>query len=339
MARTGVGQDYGVVGEFYNRRLTVKLSYFENSEEYVRTASPLTSPINQLLGRNAAFDAAGDGRNRRSISDVIGSDYLSQKTTGYEFEMVGYLFSRSVRVLANVDTNKVSQFDRYPLSLGFLAANSSSFTDVLRDAGGTLDTTRSVNGSPSVAVVNPAVTAAIASEHTNAVIDYNNIWTQAGTVVNDRALVSEKKMVVNFAISYEFQESFARGLRLGLNGQWKGNNHVGYRTADTLLDSSGNPALVYPSSAFNGNAVYVDLPLEISGNAAYRWRLKGGRQVDVNLRIRNLLSRQAVFYAGGNNIARPPNGDFSKVNRVGVPSRLGGFQVPISFQLTTAISF
>jgi hypothetical protein len=336
--RSGKGWDFAVMWELWDRQLTIKTTYYRNEENNVRIDPPIKSPINSLLSRNAATDPTTDGRNIQGISDIVGTDYQSQKTSGLELEVVGRI-TKNWRVLANVGTNKVVTFDRYTLARQFLAENTEAYVRVLQDAGGMLDTTQRPNGAPGLAVINPAVTPAIAAERGNAITDFNNIWTQAAVVNNDRPLTSEDTLVYNASTDYTFSTTFLKGLRLGVSSQWKGRQFVGYRTADTIVDSTGAVILEYPQGAADSNAVYFRMPVDVSASASYRWKLKNRREIDFTLRVRNLLNGQAVYYAGGNIIARPPGGDLTAANRDSVPARLGGFQVPISFQLTTTLKF
>lgn len=336
--RTGKGWDFAVMWELFDRQLTIKTTYFKNEENRVRIDPPIKGPINSLLSRNAANDATTDGRNRQGISDIVGTDYQSQKTSGFELEVTGRI-TKNWRILANAGTNKVVTFDRYTQARQFLADNSEAYVRVLQDAGGRLNTSVRPNGAPGVAEADPNITPLIPAERTNAVNDFNNIWIQAGVINNDRPLTSEDSVVFNLSTDYTIPYTFLKGLRVGVSSQWKGRQFVGYRTADTIVDSSGAVVLQYPDGAADSNAVYFKMPMDVSANAHYRWKLKDRREIDFTLRIRNLLNGQAVYYGGSNLIARPPNGDLTAPNRTSVPARLGGFQVPISVQLTTALKF
>lgn len=336
--REGRGRDLAIRAEFFERRLAVKLSHFVNEEEFVRIDPPIKSPINGLLSRNSASDPTTDGRNQRGVSDIIGTDYQSQKTSGFELEIVGKI-TRNWRILANVGTNEVVTFDRYPLALDFLRGNSDLFVQVLQDAGGMLDTSQHPNGAPGVAVVNPAVTPAIASERTNAITDFNNIWTQAGVILNDRPLATENGLVVNLNTDYTIQSGLARGLRVGVAAQWKGDQFIGYRTGDTIVDSAGNVVLAYPEGATDDNRIFFKMPIDVSLTAAYRWKLKDRREIECSLVVRNVLDRDATFYAGSSEALRPTDGDMNSRTRTGVAGRLGGFQVPRNLLFTTTLRF
>ena len=336
--RVGKGEDLSGLVELFGRRLAIKLTYFNNEEQHVRVDPPIKAPINSLLSRNAASDPTTDGRNLRSVSDIVGTDYQSQKTYGWEFEVTGRI-TKNWRILANVATNQVLTFNRYPLSLAFLKENSDAFVQVLQDAGGMLDTTQHPNGAPGVAIVNPAVTAAIPSERTGAVSDFNNIWTQAGVILNDKPLKTEDGMVVNLNTDYTFDRTFLKGFRFGAAVQWKGKQFVGYSTGDTTVDSSGNLVLVNPNGASNDNRIFFRMPVDVTATAGYRWRWRKGREIEFSLVVRNLMNGDAVYYAGSAVALRPVNGDVTSPARVSVPGRLGGFQVPRNYLLTTTIKF
>lgn len=336
--REGKGMDLALRSELLQRRLALKLTYFSNAEQNVRIDPPIKGPINSLLSRNAATDATTDGRNLRGVGDIVGTDYQSQKTWGWEFEVTGK-FTKNWRILANVATNQVQTFNRYPQALKFLNENSDLFVQVLQDAGGMLDTTQHPNGAPGVAVVNPAITAAIPSERTNAVTDFNNIWTQAGVILNDRPLKTEDGVVINLNTDYTFDRTILKGLRIGTAVQWKGDQFIGYRTGDTVVDSSGNLVLVNPAGASDDNRIFFKMPVEVIATAGYRWKFKNRREIEFSLVVRNVLGGNAVYYAGSSTALRPPDGDVTNRSRESVPGRLGGFQVPRSYLLTTTVRF
>ena len=338
VAQTGYGYDGGLRFNFFKGRLTVNTNYFFNQEDHQRVAPPITTSINNLLSRNAATDGSLDGRNDRGLPDIFGQDYQSAKTSGVELEVVGNL-ARGWRVMLNVGTARVFTFKRYPQTKAFVPENADAYRQVLEDAGGRLDTTRHPNGAPGLAVVNPAVTAALPAEQTNAVIDYNNIWANYALVTGDQPAQGQDRITVNVFSDYTVQSGALRGLRLGLGAQAPGRNYVGSRSADTIVDPA-NPARAIDDPAVDQTTpVYVKRPTIVTATLGYtlrpaNWR---GRSLAFQLVVKNLLNDQTVVYQGLDVVARPPNGDFSKPNRVTIAPRNGVYTEPVSVRFSTTL--
>lgn len=349
--QTGRGYEYSVRFNVLRDRLSVKVGYFDNVEKHRRVAGLVTSTINSLYSRNRFDDATAEGRNQRGIPDVFGTDYESAKNTGYEVEVTGRL-TRSLRISASLGTGEVNVFDQYPLTKTFVPANADPFKQVLEDAGGMLTGGAQSNGAPGLAVANPAITPANLSERDNAVTNYNAIWTLFQTATSNTILPGAKRTTVNVYADYTFQTGKLKGLRVGLGGQYRGDNFIGYRTADTIPNPAYNPAL--PVSATNPAAiddpnlgtadrVFVKQPFVATMTLGYTvklrsgWRRLEGKELVFQLRIKNLLNNQQVVYQDEGVIARPPNGDYTQPNRVSVPVRIGSFTEPTSYLLTTTL--
>ncbi|WP_414660373.1 hypothetical protein [Horticoccus sp. 23ND18S-11] len=344
MPQEGWGFDSGLRFTFFRGRLTVNANYFYNVEEHQRTDPPVKGSINGLLARNSADDGATDGRNVRGIPDVFGTDYQSQKNKGLELEVIGQI-ARGWRMMLNVGTGRVDTFDRWPLAKAFVLENADIYRQVLEDAGGRLDTTQkpsSAPHAPGLAVVNPAVTPAIAAERTNAINDYNNIWTNYELILGDVPFPGTNRLTANLFSDYTVQSGRFRGLRIGLGYQYRGRNFIGYRTADTIVSPTNPNLAIDDPDAGTNTPMYVKIPGIATATFGYTWRPKGwkrldGKEVAFQLRIRNLFNNQQVVYQDEGVQARPPNGDFSKPNRVSVPVRIGQFTEPISFLFTTTL--
>jgi hypothetical protein len=127
---------------------------------------------------------------------------------------------------------------------------------------------------------------------------------------------------------------------------------AGYRAGDTLANPNFDPNL--PVTAGNlrwiddpavdaNTPVWIKQPLEVMGTLGYSWRLKSGprfiqgKEIQFNLIVRNLLNRQRVIAQDEGVSLRNPSGDFSSPVRTAVPGRIGMFQRPINFELTTTL--
>ncbi|HRE81237.1 MAG TPA: hypothetical protein PLN52_09330 [Opitutaceae bacterium] len=339
---TGVGYDGGLRFRFFQDRLTFNTSYFYNQEDHQRIAPPTTASINNLLSRNAATDPSPDGRNIQGLPDIFGTDYQSAKTSGVEFEIVGKI-TRGWRVMFNLGTAEVFTYNRYPMAKTFVPENADFYRQVLEDAGGRLDTTQRPNGAPGLAVINPNVTAAIASEQSNAVIDYNNIWANYATVQSTGQAQGNNRVTINTYSDYTIQTGRLKGLRFGLGLQVRGRDYVGSRSADTIVDPNNPLRAIDDPTVGQEDAIYAKRPPIVTATFGYSLRLKNGwrvlqnKEMTFQLTIRNLLNDQSVVYNGYDVIGRPPNGDFTQPNRISVTPRNSVYTEPISFLFTTSL--
>ena len=340
VAQTGFGYDAGLRFNFFNRRLTINTNYFFNQEDNQRVNSLVTNSVNGLLARNAAADPSTDGRNNRGIPDIFGQDYQSAKTSGVELEVVGNI-ARGWRTMLNVGTASVFTFKRFPQTKIFVPENADLYRQVLEDAGGQLDTAQKPNGAPGLAVANTAITAAVPSEQTNAVIDYNNIWANFANVVGDQPAQGQDRITVNVFSDYTLQGGYFRGLRLGLGAQAPGRNYVGSRSADTIVDPANPNRAIDDPTVDQTTPVYVKRPTVVTATLGYTMKMNrwSARTVTFQLVVKNLLNDQTLVYQGLDVVARPPGGDFTKPNRVTVAPRNGVYTEPLSIRFTTTLTF
>jgi hypothetical protein len=344
--QTGTGYDTGLRFKFFGGRLTANTNYYFNTQNHVRVGSPLTSPINSLLGRNASTDGGLGSRNNLGIPDIFGVDYASQRNSGGELELVATLKS-GLRVSLNVGSGKVVTFDRYPLSKPFLAERADQYKQVLEAAGGRLDTARknpAAPNAPGLAVVNSAVAAAIPGEQTGAVNDYNNLWSQYEVVLNDAPFVGSRRITANVFGDYTIQTGSLRGLRIGLGAQYRGDIVSGYRTGDSKIDSGGNVVPVYGAQTGVLYPVYSKQPLNTVASLGYSlkprgafWRGLEGKQLLFQLNVNNLLNKQGVFFQDDRVTLRPANGDLAQRTRESVADKNAIYQQPVSFIFTTTL--
>ena len=339
---TGRGYDGGLRFRFFDDRLTVNANYFYNREDHQRVDPAVKTSINALMSRNAASDSSLDGRNVQGLPDIFGTDYQSVKTSGVELEVVGRI-ARGWRLMFNLGTAKVFTFNRWPQAKTLVPENADRYRQVLEDAGGRLDTAQHPNGAPGLAVVNSTVTAAIGSEQTGAVNDYNNIWANYALILNDRPILGQDRMSVNMFSDYTVQSGKLKGLRVGLGGQFAGNYYVGSRNADTIVDPANPTRAIDDPAVSEATPIYSRRPWIFTATLGYSVRLKGGwkrlegKELSFQMVIRNLLNNQSIVYNGLDVIARPPNGDFTKPNRVSITPRNYIYTEPTSILFTTTL--
>lgn len=238
-------------------------------------------------------------------------------------------------------------YDRYPLSKILLPERAAQYRQVLEAAGGRLDTTLknpAAPNAPGLAVVNTAVTAAIPSEQTNAVNDYNNIWAQFENVLIDRPFIGSRRITSNLFGDYTLQTGRLKGLRIGAGVQYRGDIVSGYRTGDSVVNSAGAVVPLY--GAQNGllYPVYSKQPLNTVASLAYSLKLRGGlwrrlegKQMLFQLNVNNVLNKQGVFYQDDRVTLRAPNGDLTQRTRESVADKNAIYQQPVGFIFTTTL--
>jgi outer membrane receptor protein involved in Fe transport len=338
---TGLGYDGGLRFHLFGDRLTFNTSYFFNRENFQRTTPPVTTAINNLLSRNVATDPSTDGRNTLGLPAIFGTDYQSLKTSGVELEIVGKI-TRGWRLMFNLGTASVFTFNRWPQSKPFVDQNADFYRQVLVDAGGRLDTSQHPNGAPGLAVINSAVIAAIPAEQTNAVLDYNNIWANYSLVTGDLPVAGVNRRTVNVFSDYTIQTGTFKGLRVGVGARDRGSIYIMSRSADTIVNPANPTAAIDDPAVSQTTPVYAKYPIIMNGTLGYTVRLKGwgrldGKELVCQLAIQNLMDTRRPVYSGTQGSVRPPDGDYSKPNRIAVPSRVYELTEPRSLMLTTTL--
>ncbi len=343
--QVGKGFDGTLRFRLPNGGLSANIGYYFSSEDKRATNSLINGSINGLYGRNAATDSAIGSRNNLGLVDLFGVDYESRRNSGVEFEIVGAL-KNGLRLIFNGSYGGITTFNRYPLSKAYVTENAATFLKVLEAAGGRLDPTLKNPGSPNapgLAVVNSAITAAINSEQIGAVNDYNNLWVQYENVLNNAPVKGDKRITSNIFADYTIRSGRARGLRIGLGVQYRGDIVAGYRTGDSVVDPTTGLVVAKYGTAGLQYPIYTAQPLNSVANLGYSMRLNrgwgwfAGKQVSFQLNIRNLLNQQKVFYQGDTVVPRAPGGDFSIPYRTSVPSKIALYQEPISAIFTTTL--
>lgn len=361
----GVGYDGAITLTLFRESalggIDITPRYYYNRKENRLGAPPTSGPINSLMGRNDYTDGTANSRNQLGYTDVLGQDYFATLNTGYEIEFSGRV-TRGWRITGSLGTAKAKDYDRWNNAQAYVLSRANEFKQVLERAGGIVDTTQKNSTAPSapgLAIANPAlpdtaITAAggSASERANAVIDYNNIWTQFDTIPFIVDTIGTKKLTWKILSDYTVQEGRLRGLRIGFNANFVDQNLAGYRSGDTVANPAYNSAL--PISATNlpymddpnvnqNTPVWFKQPFEIGASLGYSMRLKSGwriiqgKDISFNLIMRNVLNWQHIIRQDTGLALRPPGGDLSSPYRVAVPSRIGSFQRPFSLEFTTTL--
>jgi hypothetical protein len=353
----GLAYEAAMAFSFFNGRLDVLPRYYFNRRENRLGTPPTTTPINNLMNRNDYTDGGTSGRNTLGFPDVVGQDYFATKNTGVEVEMSGRV-TRGWRVSASFGTSQNVDYDRWKNTAAYVLGRKDEFRQVLERAGGIVDTTQknpTAPSAPGLAIANPSLpnsAIAILSERDNAIIDYNNIWTQYDLLSTLPNTVGDKKRNVKILTDYTIQTGALKGLRFGVAWNFVNGVLAGYRSADTIANPAYNPAL--PTSAINrpwiddpkvgpNDPIYVKQPTEFTVTVGYSrklrstYRLLNGSELILNFIVRNALDTHNIIRQDTGLALRPPGGDLSLPYRTSVPSRVAQFQRPINVELTTTL--
>ncbi len=341
---TSKGIDLGVRLNLLGGKLSSSLNYYRSTEVNAVTGTPAGSQgnFNTIFQANAIGDLSANGRNIRGFADLplVLRDTIRRKASGFELDTTANL-TRQWRLLANVSIAKPLQDNAVPLSIAYYKQTEQSFIQILNDAGVI------VNPTTKVATVDNTVPSTIASPNANAAATaWNDIQTTflRNLVTGPRIITGSNRITGNLFTDYTFRKGWLKDVRLGIGANYRDQQAVGYRGADTIQDPN-NPALAIDDPTVDAyTPVYADAFINGTATLAYTWKLKQGRRVAFNLRVDNLFSDREVRYfvnggsGTGGTLQRPRNGDVSSPARVATPS-LFSYPTPLNWTLSARIDF
>jgi len=368
----GVAYDVAMTFSLFHDRLAVTPRYYFNRRERALTGSPAGTAINNLTDIRAWNETYPGQRNPFNYPGVNGSDYFSQYNDGYELEVAGAI-TRGWRLSASLGTARIVDYNRWPLTQGYIKARANEFKQVLEAAGGMIDTTqkpkngtRTVDAAPGLAVANPAVTDAMIQAvtlidgtkgnpqlRTNAINNYNNIWVNYDIVNTQTEALGLRRLSAKLVTDYTVQTGALKGFRYGAAIYYVDRDRAGVRGGDTIPNPNYNASL--PVTSTNrpwvddpnvdaSTNIWVPRPFEITGMFGYTRRLRtggwlNGKELQLQLNIKNILNRRAIFWQDDGVTLRPPNGDITAPNRVAVPGRVAQYERPINYEFTATLKF
>ncbi|PTY04989.1 hypothetical protein DB347_20075 [Opitutaceae bacterium EW11] len=362
---TGVAYEAAVTFSLFQDRLSFTPRYYFNRKDNRLGDPPTTTPFNDLMGRRPWNDPNPSSRNSFGYTNVLGGDYFSTKNDGVEFEVAGEIV-RGWRLMGNFGTAQLVDYNRWKNTRAYILSRKNEMLEVLKAAGGAIDTTQrptnaghDIADAPGVAIADPNVTdAMITAAHGdtnvryNAVQNYNNIWVQYDNINLLKDTVGLKRMKINIYTDYTFQTGTLKGLRLGLGWQYVDQDRAGYRSGDTVANpnfdaskpvSSTNRPWMDDAAVDINTPIWTKRPSEFMASVGYtmrlhsRWRVIEGKELELQLNVHNLLNSRNTYYQDDGVALRPPDGDYTKPNRVAVPTRIAQFQDPINFELTATL--
>ncbi len=328
------GTDYGLRMELFKNdegrpRLDLNFTYYEAEEINVIDGSNFGSMnFNTLITANVVGDQDPTGTNIQGVAALptLIRDSLSRKAQGFEVE-IAYNPTKAIRLTGNYSKPKTGTSNRFPDFLGYIAANSAVFKQILLDAGGLVDASNVASVDTSIPINNRSSDVQAAVNAYNNIFEFQNEWTGIAAVIDDSQARG------NLFADYTFQSGWLKRLRVGAGVQYFGKNSIGNRANDSIVDPA-NPAKAIDDPAVDGtDVIYRPAYSYVTGTLAYSWKWRE-RDFQANLVVRNLLNERGPLYL--NTARRPKGGDYTSPARETVPN---GFALhrPISFQLSLTV--
>lgn len=155
------------------------------------------------------------------------------------------------------------------------------------------------------------------------------------TVLGSQRVARSTPYSGNVYSDYRFDSGALKALRVGFGIQYRGKQVIGFRGADTIVDST-NPTKAIDDPRVDAYTV-VWAKAYYLGTMTLGYPVKiAGRKVDLNLSVSNLFNYRGVQYIG--TTMRPPNGNVLDPSRVATPSTYS-IVAPRGFRLSLRYAF
>jgi hypothetical protein len=189
-----------------------------------------------------------------------------------------------------------------------------------------------------------------ASDRTAAVNAYNQIWIDLAANDSQTEGVGLSRASAKLVVDYSFRSGWLKGFRAGFAAFYVQRDRAGFYSGDIVNNPSYNPNVV-PSttnspwtSASTGANVWTPRPFYIDGLFGYKFRVRGyglldGRDVELQLNVKNLWNKYDVYYQDDGVALRAPNGNLASFNRVSTPSRIASYKLPVNYEFTATVKF
>ena len=325
------GWDYGWRMEFFDQRLNLNLTYYRIKEVNGIIGADGPNYFNTLYDANPVGDLSTVGRNKRGAG-ALPVQYRDLRTVsgdGFEIEIVANL-SRAFRLTGSYSRPKIYESNLNPDVKAYIDKNLELFKQIANDAGVLID-------ANNVAAVDLSIPINQRSpDATNAQNAFNNIIAFRKNIVEGKRL-NQDQPVLNLFADYTLQSGRLKGLRVGGGVRYRGRQIIGARGNDTIADPNNPKVAIDDPTVDAYTPVYTPEDYYIiTGTLAYTWRFKGGRELQANLVINNLLNDRGPMYSSNsftNFALRPKNNDYTSPARETVPIAFA-LKAPISYNLT-----
>jgi hypothetical protein len=330
-ATVAKGVDLGLRFALLDGRVNLSVLQYRNSEVNATFTPTMGGDINNIAGANPLGDNSVSGRNKRDFANVpaVFTDMQDREARGYEVEMVANL-TKQWRATFNVGLPKVYSTNAARDQIKFYDANKGTLKQIVIDAGGLVD-------ASDVATVDTSIPSTNRSpDVTTAVNSYNNLRVTRANFVSQRR-ISQDQPAINFYSDYTVGSGKLKGLAFGSGVQYRGKQIVGYRAADTIVNSANPATAIDNPNADAYTAVYTpNSYYTVIARIGYMLKRKNRHDLTFNLAVNNVLNDQGPIYASGSTALRPLKGDYASPARETV-ANIYALKEPISFKFTTTL--
>lgn len=325
------GFDYGWRMELFDNRLNLAFTYYRIKEINGIIGADGPNYFNTLYDANPVGDLSTVGRNKRGAG-ALPVQYRDLRTVsgdGFEVEVVANL-TRAFRLTASYSRPKIYESDLNPDVKAYIDRNMELFKQIANDAGVLVDANNVASVDLSIPINQRSPDA------TNAMNAFNNIVAFRRNIVEGKRL-NQNQPVLNLFADYTLQTGKLKGLRVGAGLRYRGRQIIGARGNDTIANPDNprvaidDPTVDAYTPVYSPEDYYI-----VTGTLAYTFRFKGGRELQANLVINNLLNDRGPMYSSNsftNFALRPKNGDYTSPARETVPIAFA-LKQPISYNLT-----
>jgi hypothetical protein len=338
------GTDFGIRSSLFDGRLNLNILKYKNSEINNSFDPNIENQVNPILQSQAIGNPGGAGRNIRNEPNIPQTvrDLQDRKASGYEFELVANL-TRSWRTMLNVSMPKIITLNKYQDSKKYLASHFDILRQVVIDAGGiNLDTALPTPGTTAIvgtAIVDNSIPINSQSPDVNtAVNQWNNLMNAVKNNFGDpvhNAVTEGQPMSVNVFTDYTFKKGPLKDFSAGIGMQYRGRWVIGNRGSDTIVNPA-NPLTAIDNPNVDGTTpVYAKPFRDVTATLGYVLHLKNKRNVNLRLRVTNLLNTQTPVYSG--TVLRPLKGDYTSPARETVPGNNLVIRNPVAFYFSAEI--
>ena len=330
-ARSAEGWDYGLRSSLLEGKLVASLTRYTGQDKgNIVSAASYRSDINEIAQANPIDDLTQGGINARGLAIPPTStlDIIQSNVSGWEFELTANM-NRNWRVSLNGALAEGYQVGTFPFVQAYMEANDALLRQVVQDAGGLF------NGN--TATFDPSISVDRSPEGPDAVDAYNSIQASLATISAEKQeLYRLVSATANVFTDYTFRSGRLKGLRVGAGINYRGQEAIGYKGADTIVDPANPTRTLDDPSVDATDVLYQPGYATATLTFNYGFELSHERKLDLSLRVQNLFDYDKPLYY--NSIMRPRDGDLTSPARVATPMSYRWI-TPRNFTLTATLNF
>ncbi len=327
------GSDVGIRLRLLEGKVVASLGRYASFEtpQSVELSGTQNGNLNAIANANAIGDFATDGRNIRSFDNVPQQtfDTRDRSNRGYEFELTANL-TPAWRLSLNAARPDAFQSNAFANTRQFFVTNDAVMRQILADAGVLINAAGTAAVDTTIPTANRSPDASAAANAWNSI----NIF-KASLVTGKQKIVRLSELTGNVFTDYRFRTGPLRNLGVGGGVNYRGREVIGYRGADTIRTSPTATTAVDNPEVDAYTPVYNKDYL-VTGTLSYRYKLPERRDLQLQLRVSNLLGEDSIGYY--DTVQRPPGGDLTDPGRIATGNQFI-YRTPRSYTFTATVTF